>query len=98
MNMNPFQIMQMMQRAQNPMQMMQQTLGQYPQFQRALQMVKGQSPQELTRTAENLCQQSGLNFRDIAAQMRQMGITLPGVNYEQPAPINTPSDRDGGRR
>lgn len=78
---NPIQIMQMIQRASDPMAIMQKTLGGYPEFQRAVDMVKGRSDQELFQSAKNLLSQGGMNIDPIVGFMHRMGIDLPGVDY-----------------
>lgn len=75
--MNPFQLIQMIQKGGNPMQMMESMMGGNPQYQRALQMVKGKSPQEIKQVAANLCQQRGIDFEQAVNQMRQMGLNFP---------------------
>lgn len=60
---NPLQMIGMLNGGGNPQQMMSQMMTQQlqsnPLFQRAQQMARGKSPQELEQVAKNLCQQRG---------------------------------------
>ena len=53
----------------NPFQMMQQ-LQNNSLFQRAQQMAKGKSEEELKQVCKNLCQQRGINIDEAAAQFK----------------------------
>ena len=75
--MNPFQLIGLLQGAQNPLQLMQNMMGNNPQFQRAMQMAQGKSPTELQQVCQNMCAQAGIDFGSAAAKMRQMGLNLP---------------------
>lgn len=75
--MNPIQLIKMIQGAQNPIQVMQNMMSMNPQFQRAMQMAQGKSPAELQQVCRNMCGQIGVNFDDMTAQMRQMGLNVP---------------------
>lgn len=75
--MNPIQMIKMLQGVQNPMQMMQNMMGMNPQFQRAMQMTQGKSPAELQQVCRNMCGEIGVNFDDVTAKMRQMGLNVP---------------------
>lgn len=77
MNMNPMQIIQMLQGGENPMQMMQQMFGNNPHFQRAMQMTKGKTPRQMQQVAQNLCKQRGIDFDGMTQQMSSMGMKLP---------------------
>lgn len=75
--MNPIQLIKMIQGAQNPIQVMQNMMSMNPQFQRAMQIAQGKSPAELQQVCRNMCGQIGVNFDDMTAQMRQMGLNVP---------------------
>lgn len=77
MNMNPMQLIQAMIQSGNPMQMMQQLFGNNPNFQRAMQMVQGKTPEQMQQTARNLCKERGIDFNQAVKQMSGMGIPLP---------------------
>lgn len=74
MQMNPIQMLKMMQGSQNPMQMLEQQMGNNPMLQRAKEMCAGKSDKEIQQIAINLCQQRGINVNDAMAQFKaQMG-------------------------
>nr|DAH73021.1 MAG TPA: hypothetical protein [Caudoviricetes sp.] len=66
---NPMQLMGMLTRAQNPMEILNQMAGNNPVFGRGLQMGKGKSVSELQGIAENLARQRGVNLNDFLQQM-----------------------------
>nr|DAH58976.1 MAG TPA: hypothetical protein [Caudoviricetes sp.] len=66
---NPMQLMGMLTRAQNPMEILNQMAGNNPVFGRGLQMGKGKSVSELQGIAENLARQRGVNLNDFLYQM-----------------------------
>ena len=75
---NPLQLIQAINNSHgNPMETMKSMMGNNPQFQRVMQMVKGKSPSEIRQVAINLCQQSGINFDSAVSRMRGMGLNLP---------------------
>lgn len=83
-HMNPFQLIQTLRSSQgNPMEMMQQMFGNNPQFQRAVQMAQGKSPEELQQTVRNLCEQKGINFDQTIQQMSNMGLS-PTLGEKSP--------------
>ena len=73
---NPMQMMGMLNERSNPNQMMTQMMNQQlsgnPLFQRAQEMAKGKSPQELEQVARNLCQQRGIDLDSAMNQFKQM--------------------------
>lgn len=73
---NPMQMMEMFSGRSNPQQvvsqMMNQQLQNNPLFQRAQQMARGKSPQELEQVAKNLCQQRGIDLDSAMEQFQQM--------------------------
>lgn len=78
---NPMQLISQLQSGVgDPMKMLNGMLGNNPQYQRVMQMVKGKSPAEMRQVAQNLCQQNGVDFSQAVDQMRQMGINVPDVD------------------
>ncbi len=76
--MNPMQIIQTLQQSKgNPMALLQNMMGNNPQFQRVMEMTKGKSPKELRQVAMNLCQNSGVDFNQAVSKMREMGLNIP---------------------
>lgn len=71
---NPMQMINMMMGSGDPMQMLQQTFGQNPNFQRAMQMAQGKSPQQLQQIVSNLAQQRGMSMQELQQMAGQMGI------------------------
>lgn len=73
---NPMQMMGMFSGRSNPQQMVSQMMNQQlqnnPLFQRAQQMARGKSPQELKQVAKNLCQQRGIDLDSAMNQFKQM--------------------------
>ena len=79
MNINPLQMMQMLSQinnSQNPLQVLQGMYGNNPAFNRAMEMAKGKSPDELENTVKNLCKQSNIDFEQMKNMMKSMGIRL----------------------
>lgn len=69
---NPLQIMQMFNQLksnQNPMQLMQQLMGNDPRFQRAVEMMNGRTPEEMEQVLKNVCQQQGLDYNQLKAML-----------------------------
>ena len=73
---NPMQMMGMLNEKSNPSQIMTQMMNQQlsgnPLFQRAQEMARGKSPQELEQVARNLCQQRGIDLNSAMNQFKQM--------------------------
>lgn len=73
---NPMQMVGMLNERSNPNQMMTQMMNQQlsgnPLFQRAQEMARGKSPQELEQVARNLCQQRGIDLDSAMNQFKQM--------------------------
>lgn len=73
---NPMQMMGMFNGRSNPQQMMSQMMNQQlqnnPLFQRAQEMARGKSTQELEQVARNLCQQRGIDLDSAMNQFKQM--------------------------
>lgn len=74
--MNPMQMLQMLNAAQNPDAMLQQIASQNPLMQRAMTMAKGKSPQEIRAIAINLAQQQGMTAQDVDNMVRNFGLKL----------------------
>lgn len=66
------QLLQMMQRSNNPMMILQQTFGNNPMFGNAMRMVQGKNPDELEKIVRNLAKERGVNIDDILRQINQM--------------------------
>ena len=74
MNMNPMQMLQMLNKAQNPMGMLQQLTANNPKLQRVIEIMNGKSPQELEQYVRNTAQTQGVNLEELA---QKMGLQLP---------------------
>lgn len=61
---------------QNPQAVMAQMFGNNPNYQRAMQMIQGKSPQELQQVAVNLAGQRGISREQMQQMMSQFGINL----------------------
>lgn len=68
---NPMQLMQIMQNPKHALEsMFSGQIQNNPMFQRAQEMSKGKSPQEIEQVIRNLCQQRGVDY-DSALQQFQ---------------------------
>ena len=65
---NPMQLIGMLQNSNNPMAVLQQLLGNNPQFKQVMQIANGKSPQELEQYVRNLYQSQGLDINQKASQ------------------------------
>lgn len=65
---NPMQLVGMLQNANNPMALMQQVLGNNPQFQQVMKIAQGKSPQQLEQYVRNLAQGQNVNINQLANQ------------------------------
>ena len=65
---NPMQLISMLQNSNNPMAVLQQLLGNNPQFKQVMQIANGKSPQELEQYVRNLYQSQGLDINQKASQ------------------------------
>lgn len=74
--MNPFQLMQMLQSANNPTAMLQQLVGNNPMFARAMQMGQGKDAQQLQQTVRNLARQRGMSDEELGRFVGQFGLHL----------------------
>ena len=75
--MNPLQLISMIKQNNNPINFMQNILGSNPQFQRVMQMVDGNTPEEMKQVAMNLCEQQGIDFSQAVNQMKSIGLNVP---------------------
>lgn len=74
MHMNPFQLMQAVQRGANPNQLIMQLAQQNPAVRQAVQAVNGKTPDQIRDMAQQLASQRGVDLNQLA---RQLGIKLP---------------------
>lgn len=72
--MNPFQMVQMLRGAQNPMQTMMQLSGQNPQLNQIMQMTNGKTPAQMEQMVRQAAQQRGVDLNQLA---QQLGVKLP---------------------
>lgn len=67
---NPIMMMlQMAKRGVNPMQMLQQMAVNNPAAKQTLQMIKGKTPKQMRKVAENMAKERGIDLKDMAQQM-----------------------------
>ena len=72
--MNPLQMLSALQKAQNPMVVLNQLSGQNPQLKRVIEVMNGKSPQELEQYVRNVAQTQGIDLNQLA---QKMGLQLP---------------------
>ena len=65
---NPFQIINMLRQAPNPMFLIQQLFGNHPKYKEVMQIAQGKNPQELEQFVRNLYQSQGQDINQIASQ------------------------------
>ena len=65
---NPMQIMALLQNSNNPMALLNQLMGNNPQFKQVMQIAQGKSPQELEQYVRNLYQSQGKDINQTASQ------------------------------
>lgn len=65
---NPLQLIGLLQNSNNPMGVLQQLLGNNPQYRQVMQIAQGKSPQELEQYVRNLYQSQGQDINQIASQ------------------------------
>lgn len=53
---------------------MQQMFSGDPTFNRAMQMARGKSPQQVEQIVRNLCQERGLDFEQLKQNFSQLGM------------------------
>lgn len=54
---NPMQLIGLLQNSQNPMMMIQQLMGNHPQYKQIMQVIQGKTPQQLEQYTRNLIQE-----------------------------------------
>ena len=69
---NPFQTMMQLFNSKNPEQAFQSVFGGNPMYQRAVQMGKGKSPEQIQQIAKNLCNNMGIDYDSAYKQFQQM--------------------------
>lgn len=74
--MNPFQLIGMLQHAQNPVGMIQQMAGTDPLMGRAMQMGQGKSPDEMKAIVRNLARQKGWSDEQLGQFLSPFGLKL----------------------
>lgn len=72
--MNPFQMLQMLQGARNPLGLLQQMSQNNPKLQRVVEVMNGKSPKELEQYVRNTAQTQGVDLKQLA---QKMGLQLP---------------------
>lgn len=72
--MNPLQMLGALQKAQNPMALLNQLAKQNPQLKRVMEVMQGKSPQELKAYVQNVAQTQGVDLNKLA---QKMGLQLP---------------------
>lgn len=55
---NPMQLIGLLQNSQNPMMMIQQLMGNHPQYKQIMQVIQGKTPQQLEQYTRNLAKNS----------------------------------------
>jgi hypothetical protein len=65
---NPLQLIGLLQNSNNPMGVLQQLLGNNPQYRQVMQIAQGKSPQELEQYLRNLYQSQGQDINQVASQ------------------------------
>ena len=66
--MNPLQMLSALQKAQNPMVLLNQLSGQNPQLKRVIEVMNGKSPQELEQYVNSL----GSNGKSFLSKMKEI--------------------------
>jgi len=72
--MNPLQMLNAIQKAQNPTAFLSQLARQNPQLQRVMEVMQGKSPQELEQYVRNTAKTQGVDLNQLA---QRMGLQLP---------------------
>ena len=72
--MNPLQMLGALQKAQNPIGLLNQIVGQNPQLKKVLEIVNGKSPKEIEQYVRNTAQTQGIDLNQLA---KKMGLQLP---------------------
>lgn len=74
--MNPMQLIQMLNQSNNPAGLMQGMFGNNPLMQRALEMGKNKSEEEMKEIVMNMAQTRGMNQEQLANFLAQFGLKL----------------------
>lgn len=72
--MNPLQMLGALQKAQNPMTLLNQLAGQNPQLKRVMEVMNGKSPQEFRQYVKNTAKTQGVDLNQLA---NKLGLQLP---------------------
>jgi hypothetical protein len=72
--MNPLQMLSALQKAQNPMTLLNQLAGQNPQLKRVMEVMNGKSPKELEQYVRNTAKTQGVDLNQLA---NKLGLQLP---------------------
>lgn len=76
---NPMQLLQMftqIKNATNPMQFMSNMFGNNSQFNMAMKMAEGKSPEEMQNVINNICKQKGIDINQVKQMAEQFGIKI----------------------
>lgn len=73
---NPMQLLMQLQNSSDPFKMMNQMFGNNPMFNRAMQMGKGKSPEEIQQIIRNLAKQRGLNEEQLNQFLASFGMKI----------------------
>ena len=72
--MNAFQMINLLTKAKDPMNLLQQMSSNNPQLQRVIEVVNGKSPQELRQYVENTAKTQGVDLNQLA---QKLGLQIP---------------------
>lgn len=72
--MNPMQMFNMLSKAQNPMNLLNQLSQNNPQLKRVMEVMQGKSPKELEQYVRNTAKTQGVDLNQLA---QRMGLQLP---------------------
>lgn len=62
------QLIGLLQNSQNPMMMIQQLMGNHPQYKQIMQVIQGKNPQQLEQYTRNLAKNQGIDLNQLAGQ------------------------------
>ena len=60
----------------NPLGVMQAMYGNNPQFQQAMNMAQGKTPEQLQQTAMNLAKTKGVDFQELLKMFQNAGLSV----------------------
>ena len=72
--MNPLQLFNLLSKAKDPMNLLQQMSSGNPQLKRVLEVINGKSPQELRQYVENTAKTQGVDLNQLA---QKLGLQIP---------------------